>query len=63
MTRTTKIHLIVEGQGDAQAVPLLARRLLVEHGLHHVQTTSPQISGGLDGSSSFRVEFDSENPS
>ena len=48
MTRTTKIHLIVEGQGDAQAVPLLARRLLVEHGLHHVQTTSPQISGGLD---------------
>lgn len=50
MMRTTRVHLIVEGQGDAQAAPLLARRLLDEHGLHHVQTASPKISGGLDKS-------------
>lgn len=44
----SKIHLIVEGHGDAQAVPLLVRRLLEDHGLHQIQLTTPQISGGLD---------------
>ena len=57
MSRIAKIHLIVEGQGDAQAVPLLVRRLLAEHGLHHVQTTSPQISGGLDKARKRFVDY------
>lgn len=42
-----KLHLIVEGPGDKEAVPLLVRRILQAHQLHHVELTTPQVSGGL----------------
>lgn len=41
------LHLIVEGEGDAVALPVLVRRILNEHGLHQIQLTRPQVSGGL----------------
>jgi len=43
----SKLHLIVEGEGDAQAVPVLARKILSAHALDHVQLTQPQISGDI----------------
>lgn len=42
-----KIHLIVEGHGDKEAIPVLARRLLDDHEMHDVSVTSPQMSGDL----------------
>ncbi len=42
-----KLHLVVEGPGDKEAVTLLVRRILQAHDLHHVQLTTPQVSGGI----------------
>lgn len=42
-----KLHLVVEGHGDEQAVPHLVRRILEKNFLHHVQLTKPQVSGGI----------------
>ena len=43
----SKLHLIVEGEGDVQAVPILVRNILIAHELNHVQLTHPQISGDI----------------
>lgn len=43
----SKLHLIVEGEGDALAVPKLVHKVLREHNLAHIQTTPPQVSGGV----------------
>jgi hypothetical protein len=43
----SKLHLIVEGAGDALAVPKLVHKVLREHNLTHIQTTQPQISGDI----------------
>lgn len=43
----SRLHLIVEGEGDAQAVPVLVRKILSAHALDHVQLTRPQISGDI----------------
>lgn len=43
----SKLHLIVEGEGDALAVPKLVHKVLREHNLAHIQTTQPQIRGGV----------------
>jgi len=42
-----KLHLIVEGEGDREAVPVLIRKILSAKKLHHIQLTSPQISGDV----------------
>jgi hypothetical protein len=42
-----KLHLIVEGEGDKEAVPVLVRKILVAHDIHHVQLTAPHVSGDL----------------
>lgn len=46
-TPSQRIHLVVEGPGDKDAVQLLVRRILQAHNLHHVQLTTPQVRGGL----------------
>jgi len=43
----SKLHLIVEGEGDAHALPVLVRNILNAHALHHIQLTRPQISGDI----------------
>ncbi len=43
----TQLHLIVEGDGDAAAIPVLVRKILNDHGLDHIQLTRPQISGDI----------------
>ena len=44
----SKLHLIVEGEGDKQALPVLVRRILADRNLHHTQLTSPpQVSGDI----------------
>lgn len=43
----SKLHLIVEGDGDRLALPVLVRKILEAHALHHVQLTQPQISGDI----------------
>lgn len=50
-----KLHLIVEGDGDADAMPLLVKRILHHHELFHVSLTRPQISGDVNKS---RKRFD-----
>lgn len=42
-----QLHLIVEGDGDATAVPVLVRKILAKHQLFNVQLTTPQISGDV----------------
>jgi hypothetical protein len=42
-----KLHLIVEGEGDKEAVPVLVRKILTAHEIHHVQLTGPQVSRDL----------------
>jgi hypothetical protein len=36
-----KLGIVVEGHGETQAVPVLVRRLLVEHGVAHVDIPAP----------------------
>lgn len=44
----SKLHLIVEGEGDALALPVLVRKILNANALHHIQLTGkPQISGDI----------------
>jgi hypothetical protein len=43
----SKLHLIVEGDGDASALQVLARRILNANALDHIQLTQPQISGDI----------------
>ena len=43
----SKLHLIVEGDGDRLALPVLVRKILEVHALHHIQLTPPQISGDI----------------
>lgn len=43
----SKLHLIVEGEGDVLALPVLVRKILSDHGLDHIQLTHPQISGDI----------------
>ena len=43
----SKLHLIVEGEGDALALPVLVRKILSDNGLDHIQLTRPQISGDI----------------
>ncbi len=43
----SKLHLIVEGEGDASAMPVLVRKILNANALDHIQITRPQISGDL----------------
>lgn len=52
-----KIHLVVEGPGDKEAVPLLVRRILLAHDLHHVQLTTPQVSGGIQTARKRFVDY------
>lgn len=54
-TPAQQLHLIVEGDGDAQAMPLLVNKILHHHGIYHVQLTTPQISGDVHKS---RKRFD-----
>lgn len=42
-----QLHLIVEGEGDAAALPVLVRKILSANALDHVQLTKPQISGDV----------------
>jgi len=42
-----KLHLIVEGEGDALAMPVLVRKILNANALDHIQVTHPQISGDI----------------
>lgn len=50
-----KLHLIVEGDGDAEAVPILIRKILAKYELFHILLTKPQISGDVNKS---RKRFD-----
>ncbi|MDP3650700.1 MAG: DUF4276 family protein [Rhodoferax sp.] len=43
----SKLHLIVEGEGDALALPVLVRKILSDNALDHIQLTRPQISGDI----------------
>jgi Domain of unknown function (DUF4276) len=43
----SKLHLIVEGDGDVFALPILVRRILNANTLDHIQLTQPQISGDI----------------
>lgn len=43
----SKLHLIVEGEGDAIALQVLVRRILSDNALDHIQLTRPQISGDI----------------
>ncbi len=43
----SKLHLIVEGEGDALALQVLVRRILSDNALDHIQLTRPQISGDI----------------
>lgn len=43
----SKLHLIVEGDGDALALPILVRKILNANALDHVQLTHPQKSGDI----------------
>lgn len=45
-----KLHLIVEGDGDADAMPLLVNRILHQHEIFHVSLTKLQISGDVNKS-------------
>lgn len=49
------LHLIVEGDGDATAMPVLVRKILAKHQLFNVRLTTPQISGDVHKS---RKRFD-----
>lgn len=42
-----RLHLIVEGEGDALALPVLVRRILSNNALDHIQLTRPQISSDI----------------
>lgn len=42
-----RLHLIVEGEGDALALQVLVRRILSNNALDHIQLTQPQISGDI----------------
>ncbi len=53
--RVQHLHLIVEGDGDATAMPVLVRKILAKHQLFNVQLTTPQISGDVHKS---RKRFD-----
>lgn len=52
---TQQLHLIVEGQGDKEAMPVLVRKILNHHQLFHIGLTEPQISGDVHKS---RKRFD-----
>lgn len=43
----SKLHLIVEGDGDKLALPILVRKILNANALDHVQLTQPQTSGDI----------------
>lgn len=43
----SKLHLIVEGDGDKLALPVLVRKILNANALDHIQLTQPQISGDI----------------
>ena len=43
----SKLHLIVEGEGDSLALQVLVRRILNDNALDHIQLTRPQISGDI----------------
>lgn len=43
----SKLHLIVEGDGDALALPILVRKILNANALDHVQLTHPQKNGDI----------------
>lgn len=45
-----RLHLVVEGAGDAAAIPLLVNKILHRHKIFHVHLTSPQISGDVNKS-------------
>jgi hypothetical protein len=43
----SQLHLIVEGEGDKLALPILVRKILNANALDHIQLTQPQISGDI----------------
>jgi Domain of unknown function (DUF4276) len=47
MTVRNRIQLIVEGEGDRQAVPVLARRILAQHERFDVTLEPPQLCGDV----------------
>jgi hypothetical protein len=53
----SKLHLIVEGKGDSEAVPLLVRNILSANSLDHIQLTKPQISGDIRKVSKRLTDF------
>lgn len=53
----SKLHLIVEGEGDALAVPVLVRKILSAHALNHIHLTRPQISGDIHKISKRLADF------
>ncbi len=56
-TSSQKLHLIVEGEGDATALPILVRKILEKHQLFNVALTSPQISGDVNKSRKRFADF------